>query len=401
MTDETTTESRKELSFADEPGSSRSKWVAGLLTVALAAWMGSGYIFPAPEAEEQAEAPSREVEAIAVTVRDSEAEPVTRVFSAEGQAEPDRRAVVRAEIGGTVEELAAQKGEMLEKDQLVARLSTRELEAQLEQAKEEKARAQREYDNAQTLLERGVATTDRVTAARATLASADAGVTQAEEALGNAEIRAPFAGRLDALEIDEGEVVSAGGEVGTVLDSDPLTVVVQVPQQTLSRIQTGQTAQVTFITGEQREGEVTFVGADADSETRTFRVEVSVPNADAELASGLSAQVRIPTGEVRAHFISPAILSLGTDGELGVKTVDGDSTVAFHPVNVERAEIDGIYVSGLPDQVTMITVGQGFVREGEAVDPSPESAEGDEAVSEAPEQPVPDQPETEDLAEAD
>jgi multidrug efflux system membrane fusion protein len=151
-----------------------------------------------------------------------------------------------------------------------------------------------------------------------------------------------------------------------------------VPQQSLTRISEGQAAQVAFITGETRRGTVVFVGRSAAAETRTFLAEIEVPNEDGAIPAGISAEVRIPTGEAVAHFVSPAIVSLDAEGALGVKTVTDDNTVQFQPIEVERAQIDGIWISGLPDTVELITVGQGFVRAGDRVDPRPET--GDEAA---------------------
>ena len=94
-----------------------------------------------------------------------------------------------------------------------------------------------------------------------------------------------------------------------------------------------------------------------------------MPNPDGAIASGLSVQVRIPTGQVTAHFISPAILSLSEDGRLGVKTVGDGDVEAFHEVAVERAQRDGVWVSGLPERARIITIGQGFVSQGETVAP--------------------------------
>jgi len=94
-----------------------------------------------------------------------------------------------------------------------------------------------------------------------------------------------------------------------------------------------------------------------------------VPNPDGALRAGLSAEVRIPVGEVSAHFVSPALLALDDDGRLGVKTVAGDDRAAFHAVDLVRAETDGVWVTGLPQRVRLITVGQGFARAGERVRP--------------------------------
>ncbi|SLN33980.1 Toluene efflux pump periplasmic linker protein TtgG precursor [Roseivivax jejudonensis] len=366
------------LEFETDRGASRSIWVAMALLVAIVLWMGSGFVLPQGDAgqPEQAEAP--EPQPPAVRVRASEAEPVTLTFGAEGQALPDRDTEVRAEASGNVIELPVAKGDEVEEGATLARLSSTEAEAALRQAEEERTRAQREFDNAQSLLERGVATVDRVAEARATLAAAESGVTAAERALEDLTIAAPFAGRVERLDIDTGEYVAAGDVVARVVDTRPLTVAIQVPQQALNRIEVGQSAQVRFITGQERAGEVTFVGSAAASETRTFLAEIEVENEDGAIPAGVSAEVTIPTGDVTAHFVPASIVSLDPEGEIGVKTVE-DGRVRFHPISVARAEIGGVWVRGLPESAEIITVGQGFVRDGEVVRAQPE--EGDAATS--------------------
>ncbi len=372
------------LHFEDDPGASRAKWVASALVVALVAWMGSGYVLPGPE-DGEAEAPRRsmEPEPVRVAVRSSRAEPVTQVFVAEGEAMPERDTDVRAETSGSVAEVPVGKGAHVRGGEVIARIAPAQREADVERAQEELARARREYENAGTLLERGVATVDRVAETRAALAAAEAQVAAAREALRDTAIRAPFDGRLEALSIESGEYVQAGAAVARVVDLDPLTVTVRVPQQTLSGVREGQTAEVSFITGETRQGRVSFVASAADAETRTFAAEIEVENADGAIPAGVSAQVRVPTGRVDAHFLSPAILSLDPGGRLGVKLVEAEDRVGFYPVEIVRAGTDGVWVSGLPAEARIITVGQGFVSEGETVAPRPES---ETAISRAPEE---------------
>lgn len=374
---ETDVVERQTLAFESDSGSSRSRWVAGGLAVAIVGWMGSGFILPsAPPAETvtATDAPR----AVSVAVRDSAAESVAQVFVAEGQALPDRDAAIRAETSGRVREVLVAKGADLDEGEVIARFDAAGRDAELTRAEEELARAQREFDNAQALLDRGVSTVDRVAQARTTLAAAEADVASARELLGDIEIRAPFAGRLEALDLSPGEFVSLGAEVGRIVDNMPLTLRIQVPQQSVADIAVGQTADIAFITGAEARGVVRFVGSAADVETRTFAAEIEVPNADGAIPAGISARLRIPTGETRAHFVSPAILSLGTDGTLGVKTVDGADTVVFHQVGIVRAQTDGIWVSGLPDEARIITIGQGFVNDGEVVDPIEDGGGGAE-----------------------
>ena len=143
-----------------------------------------------------------------------------------------------------------------------------------------------------------------------------------------------------------------------------------MPQQSLTLLKVNQPATVRFITGEERTGTVTFVGTSAASETRTFLAEIEVANDDGAIPAGISAEVIIPTGETIAHFLSPSIVSLNTEGSLGIKTVDENDVVVFFPIEVVKAQIDGIWVTGLPDTADIIAVGQGFVNEGETVAPS-------------------------------
>lgn len=357
---------REELSFQDDKGAWRSTWIAAGLVLAIVGWMGSGYILPSDD-EDTVQPTDKSVEPVAVTVEESATQAVTLYFQAEGQAKPDRDTAIRAEVSGDVAEVFVKKGADVGDGAVIARLSATRAEADLRRAREELDRAQREFDNASELLERGVATVDRVSQARATLAAANAQVTTAEEAMESLEITAPFAGRIETLSLDKGEFVQAGADVGRIVDNRPLTVAIQVPQQALGRIKSGQTARVNFITGEEREGTVSFVSTAASAETRTFLTEITVSNEDGAIPAGISAEIRIPTGTEAAHFVQPSTISLSPEGRLGVKTVDDADTVVFDPIEVVRAEIDGVWVTGLPDTARIITVGQGFVREGETV----------------------------------
>ena len=114
---------------------------------------------------------------------------------------------------------------------------------------------------------------------------------------------------------------SSPNAYGRLVDNQPLLVSVAVPQQALTRIADGQSATVSFITGEEREGTVTFVGTAASAATRTFPAEIEVDNPGGLIPAGISAEVAIPTDEVVAHFVSPSTVSLAPGGELGVKTV--------------------------------------------------------------------------------
>ena len=361
---------RTPLAFTNDRGARRSTWIAAVLLIGIVLWMGSGFVLPAEENE--AVADTSEPAPVTVATRTSVAETVTLYFQAEGQALPDRDTLLRAEVSGDVAEVFVEKGDDVTEGQVVARLSSDSLEADLRRAEQDLIRIQQDFETEEALSDRGLRTASQLSQATAALNGAQAALVAAQSALDGVEILAPFAGRIETLSLDEGEFVSAGSDVGRIVDNQPLTVAIQVPQQALNRLTTGLPASVSFITGETRDGTVSFVGTSAASETRTFLSEIEVPNEGGVIPAGISAEIRIPTGETQAHFISPSIVSLSPDGETGIKTVT-DDVVSFVPIQVVRAEIDGVWVTGLPEQVDLITVGQGFVRDGETVAPSPET----------------------------
>jgi len=119
--------------------------------------------------------------------------------------------------------------------------------------------------------------------------------------------------------------------------------------------------------GRTLSGELRYISRAGQSDTRTFRVEVWIANPDGLVPEGLTTELRLPTGRTRAHRGSPAILTLDDNGVIGVKAVDAEHRVVFHPVRILGDTPDGIWLGNLPETLTLITVGQEFVRVGQQV----------------------------------
>lgn len=147
-----------------------------------------------------------------------------------------------------------------------------------------------------------------------------------------------------------------------------MLLVGQVSERDVSRLAIGGTAVGVLASGETATGTISFIGHQADPATRTYRVEATVANADHRLLSGATAEIAIVVGEVDAHRISSAVLALDDAGQMGVRTVDADSRVRFHPVEIVADADRGVWVTGLPSTVTLITVGHELVVDGERVE---------------------------------
>ena len=120
-------------------------------------------------------------------------------------------------------------------------------------------------------------------------------------------------------------------------------------------------------------GKIRYVAPVADASTRTFAVELEVDNRDGALRAGGTAELMIPAEVVNAHRVSPSLLTLDDAGNVGLKIINDEGQVEFVVADIAMSSSNGVWLAGLPDTATIITVGQGFVSSGSLVDAVPES----------------------------
>jgi len=72
--------------------------------------------------------------------------------------------------------------------------------------------------------------------------------------------------------------------------------------------------------------------------------------------------------------VSPAVLTLSKDGLVGVKSVNNEGIVRFHEIQLVADTPQGMWLGGLPDHLTIISIGQEFVKVGQKVEPVPTSS---------------------------
>ena len=218
------------------------------------------------------------------------------------------------------------------------------------------------------LSDRSEADRAAIAQAKATLAAAEAKLKRAELDIQRTYVRAPFAGVVEEVHSEVGDYVAPGTACVTVVDLNPMLLVGRVAEKDVHLLKIDQPVIGLMSDGTEVEGPVSFIGAQSDPATRTYAVEIEVPNADYDLRSGLTTEIRIPVAEVMAQKISPALFALDDEGKIGVRIVNERGAVEFHHVTIVRDEPDGVWVSGLPDVATLITVGQELVVPGELVE---------------------------------
>jgi membrane fusion protein, multidrug efflux system len=284
-----------------------------------------------------------------------------------GRTQAARTVVVRSETAGVVAQTPILQGTFVRAGTVLCRLAVDARQAALDQARAELRAKQLQMQASANLAAKGFRSKTQVLTDQAGLDSAAAAVRQAEVALQQVNLVAPFAGVFDHRDAEVGAYLSPGQSCGTVIELDPLLVVGDVPETEVAKVAVGAAASARLVSGDSIAGRVRFVARDADPATRTYRVEVTAPNPGHRVESGLSAQVSIGSGVGPAHHVPVSALVLDSAGRQGVRYVGPGGVVAFAPVTVLEETPDGIWVSGLHGDVQLITVGQSYVSEGQKV----------------------------------
>jgi len=353
----------------------RSYLTALAIAGAVFVWLASGLFGGEPASETmQASGPASKTALIEVRTRDLVAQEKASELILFGRTEANRTVVLRAETAGRIATISAIKGQPGSKGDVIVRLTPEDRPARLKEADAAVDHAMLAYEAANKLFQKGFRSKVQLAENKSTLEAARARRTAIQTEIGKAAIRAPFAGDVNDIGIDVGDFLKVGDNVATIVDLDPMLVVAEISDSRISHLTLGGPAAITIAALGELTGAVTYISKTATPETRTFRIEVSVPNPGGAIAEGLTTELRLGLETVRAHLLSPAVLTLSDEGIVGVKTVNAKDVVEFHPVRIITDTPKGMCVGGLTDQVKIISVGHGFVKAGQHVRPVSEKS---------------------------
>jgi multidrug efflux system membrane fusion protein len=353
----------------------KSWLLSGGIIVVVALWLFSGQLGDRNPAESSANNVSAEIIAAknAVRVRTQSAEKVQRTIVVNGKTAPARIVHLAAETDGRIESIGAARGANIERGTIIVRLDERDRKARLAQAEATVKQREVEYDGRLQLKSKSYVSEAQLQEAVALLETAKAELKRAELDLGYRDIRAPFRGALQSRAVEIGDFVKRGDPIATYVDNRTIVVSANLSEFDARYVDIGDNAEARLATGETVQGRIRYIAPVADEATRTFVVELEIDNSKGDLRVGGTAELRIPAEEVLAHRLSPSLLTLDDAGSVGVKIIDENGLVKFVVADIALSSNDGIWLAGLPQTATIITVGQGYVENGAMVPTVPES----------------------------
>jgi multidrug efflux system membrane fusion protein len=349
---------------------SKSMWMAVGLSFAAVAWMLSGLVrsSPTPVSPPDTRLGTEELPT-RVSVQTSVARTITREIVVSARTEPNRGVELRAETEGRVVVLGAERGARVAEGARIVGLDMRDRQARLDEARALIDYAELQFQAARKLQQQQFVSETHIAELLSRVVAARSALEQIELEVANTSVVAPFDAVLQERDVEIGDYVNAGDRVAQLVDTDPIIVVGEVGERQIHELGVGTPGFARLVGGAELEGRVRYVAPVAEQSTRTFRVELAVPNPDGSLRAGMTAEMRVAAERVTVHVLSPALLSLDEAGTVGVKSVDARNRVEFHPIEIVESTDAGISVGGLPEEIKLIVVGHGFVKPGQLVEP--------------------------------
>jgi multidrug efflux system membrane fusion protein len=270
------------------------------------------------------------------------------------------------ETQGIARDIHVAKGQTVKAGDKICTIDPGTRQAAVNQAQAALDQAQTAFDTNAQLREKGLAPANSGLQLEAALKGAQAALDNAKAELARTEVKAPVAGVIQDPLATPGAMLAGGAPCATIVQLDPMLFTGSVPEARIAYAALGLKATIETITNQTAEGEVTYISSIADQATRSFAIEIEIPNPDGKILDGLTASAIVKVGTAPAHLLPQSVLTLDDEGVLGVRTVES-SKVAFYPVTILKDTRDGVWVTGLPPRADVITIGQEFVQAGQVV----------------------------------
>jgi membrane fusion protein, multidrug efflux system len=348
---------------------------AAFIAAMVIGWIGSGFLEEATvsvpksiaDKNERLRVTTEDRPASQVRVSTSFAQEQNRLITLRGRTENKRTVSVQAQVGGLVAERRVERGDRVESGDVLCEIAVEDRSANLKEALAGLAQAELDLNGMQQLAAKGLQSEAMIASSQSAMAAAQARVERRQLEQSQLKIRAPFAGIVEETFMEVGQLASPGSQCVSLVDLDPMLLIGEVSERDRAELRVGQGVRATLSDGREINGQVSFIGHVAQAGTRTYSVEALVENPDFAIASGLIASIDIVTGLIKVHNISPALLVLDDSGQTGIRAVSALRTVEFHPVEILAQAGQAVSVTGLPDVLDLIVVGQQSVIAGERV----------------------------------
>jgi len=321
--------------------------------------------------EKNREAPAAPAPPVNVTVMTVAAEPnLADTFELPAVVEPNRVVTVSAEFEGRIERIPREEGCEVRGGDLLILLNEDLIRPAYDMAKAQLERDEIEYNRMKNLVDDDATSRRDLDDATTKRDISKAQLDEVAARLERTRILAPLDGILNDIMVEEGEYVSVGAPVAEIVETNVVKAVVQVPERDIVFFDVGRQADVRVHTRDGNKwltGEITFISELADQQTRSTRMEITVPNEEGVVRSGQIVTVNLTRRVLKDAVMIPLLAVIPMEKGHSVYVVNSSEAkrreVEFDIIQGERVRI----TSGIEPGNKLIVEGHRFVAPGQKV----------------------------------
>ena len=338
---------------------------AFIIFVAVLLWIGSGFLQDNNESSEVKIIENQDENLISIRAKEISSTDKIYYLTVRGRTEAEKRVILRPKATSSVIH-KIDKGVFVNKGDVICSLDPENRSARLDEANANKKQLQLKYDAIKKLFNEGYRSENALATAEAMLKGAIARTEIAQNELNNINITAPFDGFVEDVIAEIGDLMSPASACAVLLQLNPMIVSGEVTEKNVTKIKLNNKVEINLLNGNQVDGDISYISKSSNPSTRTYKIEASFRNDNASIREGLTANIKIPLQNLKAHLVPSYLLSLDDEGNLGIKIVEKD-VVKFVLIQIIEDSNEGLWVTGLPENTMIITVGQEYVIDGQTV----------------------------------
>lgn len=351
--------------------------IAIIITVVALLWLASGLIFPTSKKNQNGyEAVKETADLFKVEVTTIKAGPKTFSMQQLGITQANRSVDFIAETSGAVAEMLVKKGDIIKAGQPLLQIKPGNRNAELKRLEALVRQRSQEFEAAKKLLRRGHQGRIPTAAAETAYQDALSAFNQLKLDIEKTTPKAAFDCIVQRLFVQKGQFVSTGDPLVSLVELDPVIVVLKMSERDIGKIKDDSNVQfiIDFDNPNPQkiiDGQISFISPTSDANTRTFDVEVKIPNADLSIKQGQTVNAILQLETVNAFEIPASSMTLGDDGVIGIKIVDAENNALFKPITIIDQSSASFWILPVDDQdeIKLITLGQEFVDSGQKIEP--------------------------------
>ncbi|MEJ2634632.1 MAG: efflux RND transporter periplasmic adaptor subunit [Calditrichia bacterium] len=297
-----------------------------------------------------------------------EPRPFSEYLQLTGTVEARNRIKIIVEEGGTLQKIIKDKGNMARTSDTLAILENRILKAGYDEARAALHQAQLDFDSKKVLHDKRAISENEFLVSKFGLERAEAAYQLANARYSKLFIAAPLNGYVNDRMYDRGSYVMPMTPIFDFIDNAVMKIKAGIAERFLSDIQIGTPAEITFdaFPEMQLTSTVSFLNRSIDPQSRTFQIEIEIPNPDRKLAPQMIANIKLLRRSYKDQIVIP--LDAIIESETGRYVFVNNNNLAEKvPVELLAVYGDSVLVTGLESERELVVVGQQELTEGDSL----------------------------------